>query len=85
MSLDKSLVSKDALVRHRNVLTRTERIEKLMDEGKWDPEKDDVFGLPKVRNIQVVKKKKKKEEAEEGAEGDVAEGEAAPAAAKKEE
>ncbi len=47
MSVDRSLKIKGALTRHRNVLSRTERIEQLKDEEKWQ-EGDSVFGLPKV-------------------------------------
>ena len=47
MSLDKSLKSKSALVRHRNVLTRAERIEHLKEEGRWEDEASPI-GLPKV-------------------------------------
>ena len=47
MSLDRSLKGANALVRHRNVLTRTERLEKLAEEEKWNEAKS-VFGLPKV-------------------------------------
>ena len=60
MSLDRSLKIRGALSRHRNVLTRAERIEKLKDDEKWD-EKDSLFGLPKVahRKIHVAKKEAK--------------------------
>ena len=76
MSLDRSLKTGGGLSRHRNVLTRAERLEKLKDAERWEDKKS-VFGLPKVanRNVKVGKKAKKKEEAVEG-------GEAAPAAAK---
>ena len=47
MSIDPSLKIKGALKRHRNVLTRAERIEKLKDEEKWS-EEDSLLGLPKV-------------------------------------
>jgi small basic protein (TIGR04137 family) len=47
MSVDPSLKIKGALARHRNVLTRAERIEQLKDEERWS-EEDSVFGLPKV-------------------------------------
>lgn len=47
MSIDRSLKIKGALKRHRNVLTRAERIEKLKDEEKWS-EEDSLLGLPKV-------------------------------------
>ncbi len=63
MSIDKSLSSKNKLVRHRNVLTRPERIKFLLDEGLWD-EKKSVYGLPKVKTIKVKKKAKVKKAAE---------------------
>ena len=47
MSIDPSLKIKGALTRHRNVLTRAERIEQLKDEEKWT-EGDPLLGLPKV-------------------------------------
>jgi small basic protein (TIGR04137 family) len=47
MSVDPSLKIKGALIRHRNVLTRAERIEKLKEEERWS-EGDSLFGLPKV-------------------------------------
>lgn len=47
MSIDRSLKIKGALTRHRNVLSRAERIEQLKDEEKWS-EGDSVLGLPKV-------------------------------------
>ena len=47
MSIDRSLKIKGALTRHRNVLSRAERIEKLKEEEKWN-EDDSVLGLPKV-------------------------------------
>jgi len=48
MSLDRSLKSKNALVRSRNVLTRSERVVALKEQDRWS-EGDSVFGLPKVR------------------------------------
>ena len=67
MSIHRSLKSAGSLARHRNVLTREERLARLEGEEKWDESKS-IFGLPKVRNIKKAKKKKKKEEVEEGAE-----------------
>jgi small basic protein (TIGR04137 family) len=79
MSLDKSLRSRGSLVRHRNVLSRTERIELLKDAGKWDEEKD-VFGLPKVAHRKVTTKKIKVAAAAALLEGaEAAAGAAAPA------
>ena len=66
MSLDRSLKTSRGLVRHRNVLTRAERLKRLADEERWS-EGDTVFGLVKVanRNIKLSKKPKKKAEDEE--------------------
>jgi small basic protein (TIGR04137 family) len=62
MSLDRSLKGANALVRHRNVLNRAERLEKLKDEEKWDENKS-VFGLPKVEHRKAAVIGKVKEEA----------------------
>jgi len=70
MSLHKTLKSKSSLVRHRNVLSRAERVEKLKEEGRWSPDQS-PFGLAKVahRKAAVGGKTKKVEKApEEGAE-----------------
>ncbi len=71
MSLDKSLKGRSALVRHRNVLTRAERIERLKELGQWT-EGSNPLGLPKVahRKTNVGKKDKadKKPEDEQAAE-----------------
>ena len=70
MSLDRSLKTHGALFRHRNVLTRTERLAKLEDEGRWD-ESISVFGLPKVAHRKAsVGDKSKKAKAEEKKEGE---------------
>ncbi len=47
MSIDRSLKIKGALRRHRNVLTRAERIEQLKEEERWS-EGNSLLGLPKV-------------------------------------
>jgi small basic protein (TIGR04137 family) len=47
MSIDRSLKIKGALRRHRNVLTRAERLEQLKDDERWS-EGDSLLGLPKV-------------------------------------
>ena len=69
MSMDKSLKSKDTLQRHRNVLTRAERIRVLKEAGTW-AENSTALHLPKVvhRKAAVGKKGKaeKKAEAEAG-------------------
>ncbi|MEM1099098.1 MAG: small basic protein [Planctomycetota bacterium] len=56
MSLDSSLKTGGGLQRHRNVLTRAERIAKLTDADKFDPKAADgkklnkPLHLPKVGN-----------------------------------
>ncbi len=69
MSIDKSLKSQDSLMRHRNVLSRAERLEKLEDEQRWN-EGDSVLGLAKVvhRKAALAKKGKEKTETAEATE-----------------
>jgi small basic protein (TIGR04137 family) len=78
MSIDKSLKRKGGMTRTRSVLTRAERIQKMVDDGKWTDGRD-PFGLPKTRVQKVILRKKAKKEATEG---DAAAGEAAAPAAK---
>src|SRR5580658_6909115 len=66
MSIDRSLKSASSLVRHRNVLTRPERLEQLKEEEKWNEAKS-VFGLPKVGHRKLEVGKPAKEGAAEGA------------------
>ena len=75
MSIHRSLATAGKLKRHRNVLTRAERLEILKKDERWK-EGQSIFGLPKVRNI-LAKAKKKEKEAEAAA---PAAGAAAPAA-----
>ena len=77
MSMDRSLKSANSLVRHRNVLNRGERLDKLAEEEKWDQTKS-VFGLPKVGHRKMELAKAEKEEAP--AEGAAATAGAVPAA-----
>ena len=75
MSIDKSLITKDKLTRHRNVLTRAERIKVLTNENLWKDGRS-VFGLPKVKTLKVRKKAKvEKEKTEEEAAATVPTGE----------
>ncbi|MEW6026220.1 MAG: small basic protein [Planctomycetota bacterium] len=80
MSIHRSLAVIGKLKRHRNVLKKSERLERLLTDGKPEDEIS-IFALPKLRNIMLkAKPKAKKEEA--AAEGAPAEGAAAaPAAA----
>src|ERR1700722_4367691 len=66
MSLDRSLKSANALVRHRNVLTRPEKLAKLKDEEKWDDSKS-VYRLPKVAHRKQELAKAEKTKTAEGA------------------
>jgi small basic protein (TIGR04137 family) len=80
MSIHRSLKSKSgALSQHRNVLTRAERIAKLSEVEKFDPEKNSALGIVKVRSIKVSAGKKPSKKAGEEA-GAAAGGAAAPAA-----
>jgi small basic protein (TIGR04137 family) len=65
MSIDKSLKRKGGMIRSRCVLTRAERIAKMMENGKWT-DTSSPFGLPKTRVQKIVLKKKVKKEAAEG-------------------
>jgi len=78
MSIDRSLKIRGALTRHRNVLTRAERVEKLKEEERWTEEDESVLGLPKVAHRKSHAGRKDKEDAEKEVqvEGEV-EGEAA--------
>ncbi len=77
MSIDKSLKRKGGMTRARCVLTRAERIAKMIEDGKWT-DTSSPFGLAKTRVQKIVLKKKAKKEATEG--GDAAAA-AAPGAA----
>lgn len=82
MSMDPSLKIKGALSRHRNVLSRAERIEKLTDDGTWE-EGDSVMGLPKVGHRKAHAGKKGGDDEKTGEEETTEEGtEATPEAPK---
>ncbi len=94
MTMDRTLKTHGRLTGSRAVLSRAERIAKLIDEGKFDPATDSPLGLPKVRvrHSKAGTKTKKAaaapapgvEGAVEAAEGAApAEGEAAKGAASK--
>jgi len=78
MSIDRSLRIRGALTRHRNVLSRAERVMRLKDEEKWADE-ESVLGLPKVahRKSHAGRKPAKETAGEAGAAGAVPEGGAA--------
>ncbi len=64
MTIDKSLKVRKGLMKNRSVLTRPERLAKLMEADRWQ-EGDPVYGLPKVRVVKLSLKKKKKTKNEE--------------------
>lgn len=59
MSRHKTLKCKDNLARHRNVLTRAERVDVLRESGRWSDDLT-VVGMAKVghRKVSVGKKVK---------------------------
>jgi small basic protein (TIGR04137 family) len=66
MSIHSSLKISGNLKGSRSVLTRTERLQILMEQARWDESKS-VYGLPKVRTkfkVATKKKKKKKDDEE---------------------
>ena len=80
MSIDRSLRTKSSLARHRNVLSRAERVTTLQDEERW-PEGRTPLHLPKIshRKSKAGKKKTPKAETAEAAAA-ATPGAAAPAA-----
>ncbi len=71
MSIDRSLKVKGTLTRHRNVLSRAERIELLKDEERWS-EGDSLLGLPKVAHRKSHAGRKAKEAPEKEAAAETA-------------
>ena len=59
MTMDRSLKVQAGAIRTRNVMTRAERIARLKELDRFDPEAS-VVGMPKVRVVKVSLKKKKK-------------------------
>lgn len=70
MTMDRTLKIHGGLVRTRSVLTRAERIARLVEEDKFDPDSDSPLGLPKVRvrHSKAGTKSKKEEKAAEAVE-----------------
>ena len=67
MSIDRTLKIRGRLRGTRNILTRAQRIARLMDEGQFDPDKDSPFGLPKTKIRHSKAGTKAKKAAEEPA------------------
>ena len=49
MSLDRSLKTKGNLAQKRSVMTRAERVAKLINDKKLDPKEGSPIGLPKTK------------------------------------
>ncbi len=77
MSVDRSLRLKSSLERHRNVLTRAERVTLLQDQEKW-PEGRAPLHLPKVAHRKGKAGKKKAAPKAEAAAGEAAAAAPAP-------
>ena len=74
MSQHPSLRMDSVGAKHRNVLSRLERIKKMQEENRWQ-ERPSIYNLPKIKSVKIkVKKIKEPKVAAEGVEG------AAPAA-----
>jgi small basic protein (TIGR04137 family) len=80
MSVDRSLKVKGSLSRHRNVLTRAERIQRLLEQERFK-EGDRPWGLPKVAHRKAAVGGKAKKAAKKEGEGAEAGAAAAPGAA----
>jgi small basic protein (TIGR04137 family) len=64
MTIDKSLKVQKGLIKNRSVLTRAERIARLIETERWQAG-DPVLGMPKVRVQKLSLKKKKKTKKED--------------------
>ena len=69
MSLDQSLKISGGLAKHRNVLSRAERIAKLTEDGRFDPETSEPTGLPKVISRKVATAEGDRQEVSEEGKG----------------
>ncbi len=83
MSQHQSLKVDSVGAKHRNVLSRIERIKKLQELKRWN-DKTSAFNLPKHKSLKIkVKKAAKVKEGAEGAAAAPAAGAAAAAPAAK--
>ncbi|MEW6074675.1 MAG: small basic protein [Candidatus Omnitrophota bacterium] len=63
MSIHPSLSAADKSKKQRSVLKRIERLKMMSEKNEWS-EKDDVYGLPKIKTVRIKIKKEKAEKAE---------------------
>lgn len=59
MSIHPSLKIASGTAKHKNVLTKKERMQRLQDSGHWT-EESTLYSMRKVGNRKLVGKKKKK-------------------------
>lgn len=64
MTMDRSLKVQAGAIKTRNVMTRAERVARLKELDRFDPEAS-IVGMPKTRVVKVSLKKKKKVKTEE--------------------
>jgi small basic protein (TIGR04137 family) len=79
MTMDRTLKSHGGVAGTRSVLSRTQRIARLIDEGKFDPAANSPLGLPKVRVKHSKAGTKTKKAAEEVSAAGIAPAEGAAA------
>jgi len=65
MTMDRTLRTRGGIGGTRSVMSRAERIQHLIDEGTFDPEKDSPLGLPKIKIKHSKAGTKSKKAAEE--------------------
>ncbi|RJO64329.1 MAG: small basic protein [Candidatus Omnitrophota bacterium] len=63
MSIHPSLSAADKSKKQRSVLKRIERLKLMSEKNEWS-EKDDVYGLPKIKTVRIKIKKEKAEKTE---------------------
>jgi small basic protein (TIGR04137 family) len=61
MSIHPSLKISDKDKKQRSILKRIERIKLMIDKQQWK-EGDEVFGLPKIKTLKMIRIKKEKAE-----------------------
>ena len=74
MSQHPSLRVDSVGAKHRNVLTRLERIKKMQEEDNWK-DRESIYNLPKIKSLKIKVKgggKAEKEGEEKPADGAVA-------------
>ena len=74
MTMDRTLKQSGGLIKTRSVMSRAERIEAMVEEGNFDPEKGNPLGLPKLKVKRSKAGGKSKKAAEQPADAEAAAG-----------